>query len=267
MAPDAENPRGIHAVRVLGNQKGFTLEKLLEAAYDSYLPAFEHTIPALVRAYDSLSVNDAGMRKDLSGPADQLRTWDTRFSENSVATTLAIYWGQKILPRVRSAKIPPGSSVFDYIATEADPELLVNALTAAVNDLNDDFGKWEVPWGDVNRYQRLTGETVQPFNDDEPSLPVFFASSQWGSLASFAARKYPGTRKMYGTSGNSFVAVVEFGERIKAKSILAGGISGEPDSPHFDDQALMYTKGEFKDVLFYRNDIEANAERTYHPGK
>lgn len=267
MAPDAENPRGIHAVRVLDGKTGFTLDRLLEAAYDSYLPAFENIIPALVRAYDGLSLKDPGLRMQLSGPVEMLRAWDFRFSEKSIQTTLAVYWGQKILSRVRNADVTPGKSVFDHIATDADPSQLISALNDAIKDLADDFGRWDMSWGDINRYQRLTGEIVQPFNDSEPSLPVYFASSQWGSLASFAARKYPGTKKMYGTSGNSFVAVVEFGEKVKARSILAGGLSGDSDSPHFDDQALMYTKGEFKDVLFYRDDIEGNAERTYNPGK
>ncbi len=267
MAPDAENPRGIHAVRVLKDSSGFTLEKLLETAYDSYLPAFEKTIPALVRAFDESNVSDPVLRSRLSGPINKLRSWDMRFSENSVPTTLAVYWGQKMLGKVRNEVIPEGGTIFDYIAKKAAGSDMIQSIEEAVNELVNDFGTWEVHWGAVNRYQRINGDIVQKFNDEEPSLPVFFASSQWGSLASFAARKYPGTRKMYGTSGNSFVAVVEFGDSIKAKSILAGGLSGDPESEHFDDQALMYTKGIFKDVSFYRDDIEKNAERTYIPGK
>lgn len=267
MAPDEENPRGIHAVRVLTGQGDFTVDKLIEVAYDSYLPAFENTVPALVKAYDKLSVNDPALRNRLYGPANALRNWDFRFSASSVPTSLAVYWGQEILMKSRGWDIPAGLSVFDYIATSVKPAELVDALNTAVATLDKDFGTWETAWGDINRYQRINGNIVQPFNDDEPSLPVGFASSRWGSLASFGSRTYPGTKKMYGTSGNSFVAAVEFGETIKAKSILAGGISGDPESPHFDDQALMYSQGVFKDVLFYRDDIEANAERIYNPGK
>jgi len=92
------------------------------------------------------------------------------------------------------------------------------------------------------------------------------ASGRWGALASFSAKSYPGTRKIYGTSGNSFVAVVEFGDRVKAKSMLAGGQSGDPQSPHFDDQAQRYADVRFKDVAYYRDDVLARAHRTYHPG-
>ena len=74
-------------------------------------------------------------------------------------------------------------------------------------------------------------------------------------------------KKIYGTRGSSFVAAVEFGEKLRAKTILAGGQSSVPDSPHFDDQAEMYANGEFKEVAFYRDDIEARAEEIYQPGK
>ncbi len=154
MAPDEENQRGIHAVRVLKDQTDFTLDKLLEAAYDSYLPAFENTIPALVRAYDNLSQKNPGMAETLGGPINALRNWDFRFSLSSVETTLAVYWGQDILRAARRMERPQGTDVFDYIASSVDPETLVMSLYNAVNSLEHDFGTWEVPWGDINRFLR-----------------------------------------------------------------------------------------------------------------
>jgi acyl-homoserine-lactone acylase len=266
MAPDSENPRGYHAVRVLSGAYNLTIDKLIGLAYDSYLPAFEKTVPALIKAFDNMRKGDKAL-SGLDEPVAALRNWDIRFSAESVPTTLAVYWGESILSKTRSLEVPFGLTNFDVIASDVDGKLLVEALAEAVAKLTLDFGTWEMPWGEVNRYQRINGDIVQPFSDDEPSEPVFFASSRWGSLASFGARTYPGTKKMYGTSGNSFVGVVEFGDKVRAKSILAGGISGDPDSPHFDDQVDMYINGEFKDVLFYREDVEANAERTYNPGK
>ncbi|MFT5419173.1 MAG: acyl-homoserine-lactone acylase, partial [Gammaproteobacteria bacterium] len=75
------------------------------------------------------------------------------------------------------------------------------------------------------------------------------------------------TRRIYGSSGNSFVAVVEFGDKVRAKTLLAGGQSGDPDSPHFDDQAQRYVDRVFKDVAYYKKDVEHRAMRTYHPGE
>src|SRR6185312_7783887 len=113
-------------------------------------------------------------------------------------------------------------------------ELLLQALASASERLTADFGSWKTPWGDINRFQRLDDEIAPHFDDAKPSIPVGFTSSLWGSLASFGARTYPGTKKMYGTSGNSFVAVVEFGDSVRARAITAGGESGDPASPHFN---------------------------------
>jgi acyl-homoserine-lactone acylase len=267
MAPDAENARGIHAIMVLEGQKDFTLEKLIASAYDPYLTAFRDMVPALVKAYDEISRNNSGVRTILAEPVEILRGWDIKYALTSVATSLAIYWGQEITTMVRQPESISGKSVFDYIANDVAPSVLLDGLTRAISKLTKDFGTWKIPWGEINRYQRLNGDIVQHFDDTKPSFPVDFVSSKWGSLASFGSRTYPGTRRMYGTSGNSFVAVVEFGKKIKAMSILAGGISGDPTSSHFADQALMYTRGEFKDVLFYREDIEKWAERKYIPGR
>jgi len=155
----------------------------------------------------------------------------------------------------------------NYFGTGSPHEERMRIFYETVAMLNQDFGQWNTPWGEVNRYQRLNGDIEQPFNDDEPSLPIGMASANWGALASFGARRYPGTKKLYGTSGNSFVAVVEFGNKVRAKSMLAGGQSGDPNSPHFDDQAQRYADVEFKDVAYYREEVEARAERTYHPGE
>ena len=93
------------------------------------------------------------------------------------------------------------------------------------------------------------------------------ASGRWGALASIGTRQYPGTKKWYGTSGNSFIAAIEFGDRVKAKALMAGGLNSDPNSPHFFDQGEMYGRGEFRDVHYYREDVEANATRTYRPGE
>jgi len=141
-------------------------------------------------------------------------------------------------------------------------------LVAAASDrLPTDFGSWKTPWGDINRYQRVNGAIVQPFDDAKPSIPVGFTSARWGSLASFGARTYKGTKKMSGASGNSFVAAVEFGDRVRARAVTAGGESGDPSSPHFGDQAGRYSTGSLRDVYFYRADVERHVERQYHPGK
>ena len=261
MANNPENPRGIHAIRVLEGKTDFTLDSLIEAAYDSLLTAFEPLIPALFAAAEEAPADDLAEQLAL------LAGWDYRFGVDSVETTLAVYWAQALMDSVSAEASSAGINIYEYMADNAGAEQKLDALRDAVAELESDWGSWQVPWGEVNRYQRINGDIVQQFDDEAESWPVGFASGRWGALASFGSRKYPGTRRMYGTSGNSFVAAVEFGSPLRARAITVGGLQSDPQSPHFDDQAEMYATGKFRDVLFYRGDIEANLQRSYRPGE
>ncbi len=260
-----ESARGLHAIRLLHDKTDFTLDSLMTAAYDSYLPWFEKTIPLLVSAWDK-TPQDNPQKAKLAGQIELLRRWDLRWGVDSVATTVAVFWGEDVRKQAAAGAKEAGIPTEDYVATKIAPEQLLASLAAASDKLTADFGNWKIAWGNINRYQRLNGEIVQPFNDSAPSMPVGFTSSVWGSLASFGAHAYPGTRKWYGTSGNSFVAVVEFGKTIRAKAVTAGGESGHPSSAHFNDEAQRYATGNLRDVYFYRSQLKGHTEREYHPG-
>lgn len=260
-----ESARGLHAIRVLENKKDFTMDSLIAAAYDSYLPWFEKPIPALVKAWDALPADDA-LNAKLAGPVALLRDWDYRWGVTSVPTAVAVFWAEEVRRRVFADAQKADMSIEDYAGMKADPRLLLDALSAAVDSLHSNFGSWRIQWGSINRFQRLTGDIVPKFSDEKPSIPVGFTSSQWGSLASFGAHPYPGTKKWYGNTGNSFVAVVEFGKTIHARAVTAGGESGHPSSPHFDDEAKRYSTGNLREVYFYRSQLRGHTERQYHPG-
>jgi acyl-homoserine-lactone acylase len=262
----SENPRGIHAIRVLEGRKDFTLDALVEAAYDSYLTEFEILIPTLLDAYDR-EPSSSPRKKKLAEPVQALRGWDYRWAADSVPTAVAVYWGEALWSRSAPDARRTGVSVYEYIERRATPAARLEALAEAVDKLTADFGKWATPWGEINRFQRLTGDIVQPFDDAGPSIPVGFTSARWGSLASFGARTYPGTKRMYGTSGNSFVAVVEFGDQVRARAVTAGGLNSDPDSKHFNDQAQRYSTGDLREVYYYRSQLEGHTEREYQPGK
>ena len=261
-----ENARGVHALRVLQGQSGFTLDSLIATAYDSLLPGFEPLLPALFKAYDEAAADDP-LKAQLAAQVAALRGWNLRFAADSVPTSLAVYWGQDMVASSAAAARAKGVPVLDYIAGALTPQERLQALARASAKLQADFGSWQTPWGEINRFQRISGDIDQRYDDSKPSLPVGFASATWGSLAAFGMSAPQKTKRIYGDRGNSFVAVVEFGPKLRAKSILAGGESGNPASPHFNDQAEMYSKGQFKDVLFYKADIEKQLERQYHPGQ
>ncbi|MDF7817872.1 penicillin acylase family protein [Runella sp. MFBS21] len=271
MAPDGENFRGVNAVRVLSAGSGYTLDKVIEAGYDTYLSAFEVLVPSLVKAFDQSVKPTDSLYAQLAAPMDILRTWDYHTSEQSIAATLAIEWAQKLTPTIMRLYINEGEA--DQVqntkrfAASATPSQLITPFVTTLSELKTRFGKWNMPWGEINRFQRLTGDIQSKYDDNQPSIPVGFASAMWGMLPSYNSRPYAGTQKRYGVSGNSFICAIEFGPRIKAKSLLAGGESSDPASKHFNDQGEMYAKGKFKEVLFYKEDVLKNAERTYHPGQ
>jgi acyl-homoserine-lactone acylase len=262
----SENARGLHAVRVLQDRKDFTLDALIAAAYDSYLIWFEKPMPALIKAWDDTAAPNP-LKEKTAEQIKLLRTWDLRWSATSIPTSLAVFWGDEVQRRAGAAARQAGMSPSDYLGSgKAAAGDLLQSLVTASERLTANFGTWKTPWGEINRFQRLTGDIVQPFNDAEPSIPVAFTSATWGSLAAFSARTYPGTKRWYGTSGNSFVAVVEFGKTVRARAVTAGGESGNPSSPHFNDQAMRYSTGDLREVYFYRAQLKGHTEREYHPG-
>jgi acyl-homoserine lactone acylase PvdQ len=261
----SESARGLHAVRVLQNKKDFTLDGLIGAAYDSYLTWFEKPIPALIKAWDQLPQSNP-LKSKTAEQITLLRGWDLRWGVASIPTSLAVYWGEDIQGKVGGAARGSGMSGDEYIATKVAPQDMLQSLAAASDKLTADFGKWQTPWGDINRFQRLTDDIVHPFSDTGASIPVGFTSATWGSLASFGARSYKGSKKIYGTTGNSFVAVVEFGPTVRARAVTAGGESGNVASPHFNDQAKRYSTGDLREVYFYKSQLKGHTEREYHPG-
>ena len=259
-----ENPRTGHAVRVLAGHGAFTLQSLIDAAFDPYLPPFARLTPRLVAAYDALPATDP-RKLQLREPMATLRAWDFRWSATSIPTSLAVLWGDTLLDGA-PAEARGGLPALDYIADGSTAAEKLEALVKVVARLSSDFGDWRVPWGELNRFQRLDDGPTPTFDDAAPSVPVPFTSAQWGSLASFGAKRPPGSRRYYGTSGNSFVAVVEFGPRVRARAVTAGGESGDPASPHFRDQASRYAGGDLREVYFHPDQLSGHTERRYHPG-
>jgi acyl-homoserine-lactone acylase len=261
-----KNFRGAHALALLQGSKGWTPERLRAAAYDPDLPAFKAMIPGLVEAWRALPAGDA-RRTALAEPVALLERWDARWSAKSQATTLAVFWGEAMWAELGEAAQAAQMNVPIYLASRSTPEQKLAGLSTAVTRLQRDFGDWRVPWGEVNRWQRLEGTIGPLFNDSKPSIPVPFTSAHWGSLAAYGSRAWPGTKRYYGTLGNSFVAVVEFGPRVKAMAVHTGGQSGDPASPHFRDQSARYASGDLRRVYFYPDELAGNVKRRYRPGE
>ena len=267
MAPDGQNPRAINAVRLLNNATGITLDKMISIGYNRYLSAFDILLPSLFSAYDALLAGDS-LQRILKEPIGLLKNWNKTSSESSVPSSIAIEWAYRLAAKIPPPKTPEAASnVMGQLSKMAslEPNIQLGLLLETINDLTKKFGTWKTPWGEINRYQRVG--LNEPFDDKKPSMAVGQAAATWGALPSFATRRFANTDKRYGVSGNSFVAAVEFGKRLKAKTVVTGGQSRFPASVHYLDQAPLYIEGKFKDVFFYKEDVWKNKERSYHPGE
>ena len=266
MDTDGENFRGLHAQEMLAGSSGWTLEKLQGAAFDSYQPGFAELIPSLVQAFDALPADDP-RRTRLAEPIAILRAWNFRWSADSVAQSLAMTWGEALRHALNAPQSEPGNKVMMRLARDTSPELKLRMLDDTITYLTRDFGRWQVPWGEINRFQRISPAINPAYSDAGPSIAMPFGEGRYGSLASFRSEPRPGTKRWYGNYGNSFVAVVEFGRRVRAHAITAGGESGDPKSPHFNDEAQRYASGDLREVYFYPDQLKGHIERTYRPGE
>jgi acyl-homoserine-lactone acylase len=261
-----ESYRTIHATRLLTEPGRWTLDRLHTAAFDSAQPSFEVLVPMLVTAWQALPPSDPRKAR-LAEPIAALNGWDKRWSVASVPNTLAQFWGDELSKAAVSRQWNDHRNFFRHMEA-LSPEEKIETFAAGLDRLERDFGSWQVPWGDVNRFQRISPAIEGVFDDSKPSIPIGFTSNKWGSLASFGASQKPGTKKWYGTNGNSFVAVVEFTRNgPRARAVTAGGESGHPESPHFDDEAVRYATGNLRDVFFTSAQLKGHTERVYHPGE
>jgi acyl-homoserine-lactone acylase len=259
MAPDPQNARAINAMRLLSQASDVTLDKMIAIGYDRYLSGFDVLLPALFKDYEAAAT--AEQKQKLEAPVHYLRLWDKYSSTTSVATTLAIEWASIFENKT-------GSADAEHILKNSTPAERIQALEQVVAMLEKNYKTWKVAWGDINRYQRPAESAFGKYDDSLPSWPVGLASGNWGSLPAYNGRRV-NTQKRYGVHGNSFIAAVEFGGKgkLKAKTILVSGESFDPASKHFTDQAEGYLNGTFKDIYFYKADVQKHATRTYKPGE
>ncbi len=269
MFPDGQTPRAMNAVRLLNTMQGATMDDVVAAAHDTYLPNAARFIPDLIRAYTNIKTDTSG----LQAPIEILKKWDFRTDTGSVATTLAVMWMERIIEQNVSALQKPYTNEERYsitngaaVSTKAMSEQqLVDSFKTVIAALIKDHGTWKVSWGSINRYQRNSAGQAVSDNNKSWALPA--TPGYMGSLNAYVSRRTPATKKRYGVTGNTFVAVVEFGKKLKAKTILTGGASSDPNSPHFTDQVDGYINHTYKDILFYKKEVKKGAERTYHPGE
>jgi acyl-homoserine-lactone acylase len=271
MAPDPDTLRAQRSRQILSQTEKFTFESWAAASMDTHLLLAEMLVPDLARI--AVSMQPEQNAQTFLEPLMELSKWDFKSSIESTQTTVFMNYFEQLQranqQRNRSAETNqagPARTLPEQLMSLED-SVKFEAFKKAVTELNDSFGTWKVKWGDVNRLQRIhTSGSVEKFNDAKPSVPIAGANGQTGCILTFGTRREDGQKKRYGISGNSYLAVVEFGPRVKRRSLLVFGQDADPSSPHHFDQAEHYSKKEYKPAWFDLSEIKANSKQNYKPG-
>lgn len=261
---EEDNARARSSRRVMAALEEATLDDFAVAVLDTRLSLADSLVPAIAAEWERLEAAGEGadvpeaLEPGATGRARareavrRLLAWDRVADVESVETTWFVFSLERWFLNRRTAA--PG------------PYGWLEAVASTLASIEADHGRVEVPWGEVTRLQRPPSNDPDDFSPALPSLPVGGAAGGIGSVFTFNTAGFGTTDRRYGVSGNSFVKVIEFGPEVRARSVVVFGESGDPDSPHYFDQAPLYAGRQFKPAWFTREAVEANAVESYRPG-
>jgi len=227
--------RALRVHETFGSDKSITQEEFYQYKFDTKYSRQSVMAVNLKKFLTEASSKDPDINKAL----ELLRNWDLDTDSSSTATHLAI---RAIRPQFNPAK-------YEY-----DAEKIMDRLKKAVSWLNENFGRLDVKWGDIQRLQR--GKTDLSLSGGPDILRAVYSKEK--------------DDKYVGIAGDCFYEIVEWDSdgNVSAKSIHQFGTATQDTSSiHYDDQAQLFARHQMKPVWMKLEDIKLNLERSYRPGE
>jgi acyl-homoserine lactone acylase PvdQ len=255
--------------QLLGEMHSVSLADLERAAFDTTVYWAQEQLPEYRRRFEALRRTDPKLAAEVEPYLTHLLDWDCRVAADSTQATLCEAWYDELF----GTTYPAETLLPEYAA---EPKREFQALVRAAEKLKTRYADWRVAWGALHRTQRrpnMVDLYELSFDDQLPSLPSVAAPGPMGIVFtqySSPTIKIPfvmSINKRYGLVGASYMAVIEFGPKIRASSLLNFGQSGDPSSPHYFDQARLLSERKLKKELFEWDDVLAGSKLSYHPGE
>ncbi len=246
MAPQYMSFRPQRAARMLMEDESITFDELVDDKLSTHLELADRILDDLFAAVDNSDSEKAKEAKTV------LEQWDRNADTNSKGMVLFFNWARKFNPW-NSANYTENWSLEKPNTTPdglSDPEGAVLLLEKAAIETESKFGSMGIPWGDFYRIN-YNGKNL-PANGADDSFGVFRVAWPGGS----------DENHLYVGGGDSWVSVIEFGDKVKAKVLLSYGNSTQKDSPHNGDQLELFSKKEMRDAWFSNEDVRLNTLKT-----
>jgi len=245
MAPKRMDFRPQRSARMIIEDNSITFDELVDFKLSTRVEFADRILDDLFKAIDVF-----GSKKAKEGKA-VLERWDRNAEVDSKGMVLFFTWASKFSVSNNSTYTTDWD-INNPINTPdglADPKRAAMLFEDTVKEIEKKFGKLDVPWGE---YYRINYNGVNlPANGTDGRLGVFRVA--WPARSD--------KKNMYVGGGDSWVAVIEFGKKIRAKALLSYGNSTEKDSPYNGDQLELFSKKELRDVWLYEDDIDINTAK------
>ena len=252
MTRETDNARARMSRRILEQKAPFTFDDWSKAAWDTRIIESETHIPEIVAEWEKVKAKDSSRADRLSPVIAELKAFNHEMTYDSKAATVFALWFYNM----------------NLARAMQDEFKRIKVLENSIAELERDWGTWQVAWGEINRIQKIqSGGELETFSDAKKSFGVVGAPGWLGIVNNFYARQEKGQKRRYGVAGTSFVSVVEFGPKVRARSTLVMAQSADANSPNYLDQVEMYARREFKPAYFSLDEVKKNSKRVYRPGE